>query len=1822
MKLIRHSILYGSWLGVLVVAAILLAGGLGFTPGLSARAAAPSGSITSPAAPGAVNIVATKRDALQTDVDGDGKADPGDTLRYTVGITNTGTTSATLAAFNDTLDANTSLVAGSVKVSPLAFDDSFSTVGHTLLVVGVAAPASTPAVQVGGSLFSNDTEFLGDTFSLSTFQATSANGGTVSVNADGSFTYLPAVNFAGTDTFTYTIIDSSGLTGTATVSISVANKVWYVNNAAGTNGDGRSTSPFNTLTNINGAGGSGDADGPNDIIYLHTGSGNYTGGLPLESGQTLIGQGVALVVGGFTLNSAGTRPTITNSGGDAITLNSNNTISGLNVTTGGAALFGIKSLASSVGNLTINNASISGAGQPVDITNGGALNVVLDSVSTTSSNNRGINLDSVTGTFTVNGGSLAGINGSDVRINGGTVTFSYSGTINNSSNRSVEITSMTGGSATFSGTITDTGTGISVQNNTGGSTTFSGATKTLNTGANTAVTLATNTGHTINFTNGGLDIDTTSGTGFLVSGGGTVNVSGSNNSITATAGKAMDVSGVTAALTFATLSSTNSTTTGVSLNNVSGSLTTGSTTVSNPTGMGISVGSSSATLNFANTSVSGSGDTGVSLTSNSGGITFADLDITPDTSERALHATSNTGTLTVTSGTISTTSNTAVEITGVSSGSRTPLTVQLTSVSANGGPHGIFLQNTNGTFAVVGTTSGFCGGNVNTGTDPFTITAPNTADCTGGQIQNTVGSDTDPTTNPAGTGVRLNNATGVSLTRMWIHDHPNYAILGVGVSGFTLNDSLVNGTNGTNGATPFQEASVYFLEVTGTNSMTRVTVSGGRQDNVHIENTTGTLTSFTISNNQIQNNSTSTDGNIGYHVMSRTTANMTVTLQNSWLQGNRTDTINTDAADSSTLNTSIINNTIVAGTVGNNQGNLGIDVTASASAQVTFLVDSNRVGTKDNAMTAGNKSPLMNTGINVFDGTAASSNMTGKVINNKVQNDDVSIPSGTSNGFGIRVFNSNFASMSVNVTGNRVRGINTDYGILAESSGTLAAPASGRGLLAIGVINNDVRVGSNAIDDIRLQARNFNSICARVTGNDTGTGGTGFVGLFLRQVNSAVFNLEGGTGNLAANNPAADTTGFTGVITTVANGTCNTIPTAPARPTGNSFHGSSAGASVQSPVAIQAAYTVAGHVDRITGQKPERANVSYSGAKVTLASYSSLRSVKASVGAAPNDTVSVNIGTLPNGGKRVLILFDATIVSAPIPAGLHSVSNQGTASGSGFSVLTDDPDTAAPNDPTVTLIDAAPDLFVTKSDGGISVRPGDPITYTLSYSNVGTQGATGVVLTDTVPANTTFNPAASSPGWTCVPNNNAGSVCTKLIGGMAGGATGTAQYGVYVNVSLTPPGTTITNTASIGDDLANGAEPVTSNNTATETTPVNTATGVVWATGLDGIGASLAAPGLYWEPSSPMSSTRISTGGNSGVARGITATGAVLWTQNLGAAIQNRAPVIPISNTNVLFFTSQDGYVNALRANDGSSFWPGGGRKIGNSAVAGVAYQPNVPVLITGTTSLIFAGTFHDTTPPNNQFVALNALTGAPVWNFGGTLTATMGLLPTSPAAHWQSNTVFFGTKAPTTGSGVGAVWAVDTTTGLAKWVNTSIGSVVNSAPSLSQDGQTLYIGTVNGSTFTLYALRTIDGTVRASFTAPGGVGDFRGAPWVWPNSTNPADSDIYATAGDRIYGFTDTNATTGTLPFKSGWATGYAPVPGASTPILVPNPFLPAPGALYASGNNATVYKINLADGTIASTTVLGSSTAAVSELSFDRVRSVFYLTYNGAIYSLNLTW
>ena len=54
----------------------------------------------------------------------------------------------------------------------------------------------------------NDTDVDGDALTAAPGRATPPNG-TLTLNADGSFTYTPDANFNGTDSFTYTANDGT-----------------------------------------------------------------------------------------------------------------------------------------------------------------------------------------------------------------------------------------------------------------------------------------------------------------------------------------------------------------------------------------------------------------------------------------------------------------------------------------------------------------------------------------------------------------------------------------------------------------------------------------------------------------------------------------------------------------------------------------------------------------------------------------------------------------------------------------------------------------------------------------------------------------------------------------------------------------------------------------------------------------------------------------------------------------------------------------------------------------------------------------------------------------------------------------------------------------------------------------------------------------------------------------------------------------------------------------------------------------------------------------------------------------------------------------------------------------------------------------------------------------------------------------------------------------------------------------------------------------------------------------------------------------------------
>ncbi|MFY9824779.1 MAG: SBBP repeat-containing protein [Thermoanaerobaculia bacterium] len=89
---------------------------------------------------------------------------------------------------------------------------------------------------------------------------------------------------------------------------------------------------------------------------------------------------------------------------------------------------------------------------------------------------------------------------------------------------------------------------------------------------------------------------------------------------------------------------------------------------------------------------------------------------------------------------------------------------------------------------------------------------------------------------------------------------------------------------------------------------------------------------------------------------------------------------------------------------------------------------------------------------------------------------------------------------------------------------------------------------------------------------------------------------------------------------------------------------------------------------------------------------------------------------------------------------------------------------------------ASPILSITKTASFNQAKPGDVLRYTIKAFNTGNQDAAPVTITDTVPPNSVFDAANSTAGWTCSPDNSAGSVCTFAVGTLATGDHATVTF--------------------------------------------------------------------------------------------------------------------------------------------------------------------------------------------------------------------------------------------------------------------------------------------------------------------------------------------------------------------------------------------------------------------------------------------------------------
>jgi hypothetical protein len=514
-----------------------------------------------PNAPAAAVIVATLTDNTAAAT----KVAPGGTINYTATVTNNGAASpaddASNLNFSAPLDANTTLVGGSVHASPLAFNDTYNWVGNTQLdTVARALPAVTAndvAVNAPAGT---------DTFSVTAIAggATALGGVVTLASPSGSFVYTPPVGRPNVgdgatvqDSFTYTITNSADptLTSTGTVRINLTGRVWYL--VAGGVGDGRSNTPSGSPAAMSTA-----ADKSTDFFYIFSNAGSLNGPFSIDAGQQLLGQGVNLIVSAITLfNSAAPTPTTTNTAGNCVSLAGapgNNTLSGFNIgnCTGGTAIIG-----ANVGTLNVSTMTINTNGGALDLTGVGAptVSVVLGGTTSTGGT-RNVSLVALNGTFTLASGALSGATGNALHMDGGTAGLTFSGTIQNSGGRQVNIINKTGGTVALSGAIGGTGTGIFMNANPGATMNFTGGIA-LSTGTNAAFTAT--------------------GPGPAATSGGTINVTQNNttivNTLTSTTGTALNVANTTigaSGMTFRSISS-NGAATAIILNNTgaSGGLT-------------------------------------------------------------------------------------------------------------------------------------------------------------------------------------------------------------------------------------------------------------------------------------------------------------------------------------------------------------------------------------------------------------------------------------------------------------------------------------------------------------------------------------------------------------------------------------------------------------------------------------------------------------------------------------------------------------------------------------------------------------------------------------------------------------------------------------------------------------------------------------------------------------------------------------------------------------------------------------------------------------------------------------------------------------------------------------------------------------------------------------------------------------------------------------------------------------------------------------------------------------------------------------------------
>ncbi|MEQ8784972.1 MAG: hypothetical protein RIC55_01680 [Pirellulaceae bacterium] len=659
--------------------------------------------------------------------------------------------------------------------------------------------------------------------------------------------------------------------------------VIHVDNSVGGPGTGTFEDPFATTALAQGG------SAPNDVIFVNSNGIPY-GQIVLQNGQFLLGQGVnhplPLLGGGvFVMQTAGgPLPIIVPAAGtDGVTLAAGpnpNTVAGFQIN---AAASRDAILASGVTSGAIL--------RDLNLFGGGGIT------------GSGINVMNSFGTFTITNTLIQNFGGPGFNLVNGAPNVNFNGTINNLTNRALQITGTTGGTATFDGTINDSGgTGIQLMN-VGGNVNVAATTLLQNSTTN-GLDIQGGTG---NFTFANLGIMNAVGAGVLINGGShntSINFSGTG--LQNAAGRAIDIQAMNA-----------------------GSVTfSGGGIVNNPLGSGILIDNNANTpITFNNTVdvTTAAGTVPVTVTNNMNSpVSFADLDIVT-TDATGLLATGNSGVFSVGTGSI------LVQNVG---GGGTALQVANSAVNLNffstiasnstGAGFGVNLMNLTGT--------------TNLGVAQITTTGPALSNNTGifaqnaGTILSSVGSTVTSTNagavNITGSTTNMNfstitssgtpaaNTQGIALSSLGAGSTFN-VLNQASISGNTSHAILVQNSTGTTVTfnrvvISMNAAGAHGINLFNNDAASTFTLSGGAStidmmsavgsSGVNIQNSRATITNATISN------IAAGLPNAGINVIATGGGTSTVLLSANTV----TNTINNNAIQLSSTGNSVLNATVTS----------------------------------------------------------------------------------------------------------------------------------------------------------------------------------------------------------------------------------------------------------------------------------------------------------------------------------------------------------------------------------------------------------------------------------------------------------------------------------------------------------------------------------------------------------------------------------------------------------------------------------------------------------------------------------------------------------------------------------------------------------------------------------------------------------------------------------------------------------------------------------------------------------------------------------------------